>query len=272
MTEFEKTILALHQAGKPFVLAVITGSSGSMPRRRGARMAVWQDGKTAGTVGGGALEAQVIAHAMTVLETKQGKNISFALDNRQAALSEMICGGSGEISLQYFPPESDIKPLFKAESTLFIFGGGHISCALAKGAALLELPTVVLDDRAEYANQERFPQSECKVLKSFADIPPLELGRRDMAVIVTRGHLGDVDVLRWAVRQDIGYIGMIGSRRKRDMVYTLLKEEGVAHARLLGVHAPIGLDIGAETPGEIAVSILAELVKVRADWDREVRQ
>lgn len=152
---------------------------------------------------------------------------------------------------------------------LYIFGGGHVGQALAQGAALLGWPVTVLDDRAEYADPARFPDAVCITVPGFDSLPDLPVGPADGIVIVTRGHLGDADVLRWAVQQNAGYIGMIGSKRKRDMLYQTLQEEGVLQARLQQVHSPVGLDIGAETPGEIAVSILAELIAIRAQRRNE---
>jgi xanthine dehydrogenase accessory factor len=150
--------------------------------------------------------------------------------------------------------------------TVYLFGAGHVSRSLAELASLVEFRTVVLDDRAEFACAERFPRAEqLKVVPSFnRSFEGLEIDRDGFVVILTRGHLHDKTVLEQALKSDAGYIGMIGSRRKRDLIYRELLAKGFSQAELKRVHAPIGLAIGAETPEEIAVSIVAELIQVRA--------
>jgi xanthine dehydrogenase accessory factor len=150
--------------------------------------------------------------------------------------------------------------------TVFLFGAGHVSRPVAKLASLVDFRTVVVDDRQEFANSERFPSAEqIKVTASFhQSFEGLEIDRDSYVVILTRGHLHDKTVLEQALRSDAGYIGMIGSRRKRDLIFQELLTKGLCQADLERVHAPIGLAIGAETPEEIAVSIVAELIQVRA--------
>lgn len=271
MTRFNQAIWEQHRCGKPFVLVSIEDGTGSMPRHNGTKMLVCADGSTVGTIGGGQLEAGAIEKAKTVLDEKKTMRYHFALDNEKAAESDMICGGTGDILLQYVAAGQEMIQFLDAGSngTLYLFGGGHVSRALENTARILEIPTVILDDRAEYANAARFPQSKCIVLDSFAKIPNLPITQKDMLVIVTRGHLGDADALRWALRQNAGYIGMIGSHRKRDMLYQMMRQEGVTEQRLSEVHSPIGLSIGAETPGEIAISIMAEIIQVRAEREKK---
>ncbi|HTY20740.1 MAG TPA: XdhC family protein [Geobacteraceae bacterium] len=150
--------------------------------------------------------------------------------------------------------------------TVFLFGAGHVSRPVAELASLVDFRTVVLDDRAEYANAERFPKADqINVIPSFHQaFEGLDIDRDSFLVIVTRGHLHDKTVLEQALKTDAGYIGMIGSRRKRDLIYQELLTKGFSQADLGRVHAPIGLAIAAETPEEIAVSIVAELIQVRA--------
>jgi xanthine dehydrogenase accessory factor len=158
-----------------------------------------------------------------------------------------------------------VEPWFMP-GTLVLMGAGHVSQQTAFLASIVGFRTVVMDDREEFANRERFPHAdEVRVLSSFEhcfDGPEIE--RDTYVVIVTRGHLHDLTVLRQALQTGAGYIGMIGSKRKREMVYRALEEEGFSRKVLEQVYSPIGLSIGAETPEEIAVSIVAELVKVRA--------
>lgn len=153
---------------------------------------------------------------------------------------------------------------------VYLFGAGHVALATAAVAAQADFHVTVLDDRDEFANQERYPNAHrVIVLDSFADVfqsPELRrdrIGPSSYIVIVTRGHSHDGSVLRQALDTEAGYIGMIGSRSKREAVYRNMREAGYTDADLGRVHSPIGLEIGAQTPGEIAVSIVAELVQHR---------
>jgi xanthine dehydrogenase accessory factor len=158
-----------------------------------------------------------------------------------------------------------VEPLGR-EGCVVIFGAGHVSQALAPLAKGVGFRTVVCDDREEFANRDRFPSAdEVLVLDSFEDsLNGVEIGEESYLVIVTRGHAYDKTVLGGALATSACYIGMIGSRRKRDAIYGALMEEGFTRTDLDRVHCPIGLDIGAETPEEIAVSIVAELIRARA--------
>jgi xanthine dehydrogenase accessory factor len=151
--------------------------------------------------------------------------------------------------------------------TLYCFGAGHVAVPAVHLAALVGFRVVVLDDRAEFANAVRFPEAhEIKVLHNFdRALEGLEIDKESFIVIVTRGHQYDRVVLEQSLKTEAGYIGMISSRLKRDAIYEALMAEGTAKVRLAQVHSPIGLDIGGETPEEIAVSIVAELIKVRSE-------
>jgi xanthine dehydrogenase accessory factor len=150
--------------------------------------------------------------------------------------------------------------------TVYLFGAGHVSRPVAELASLVDFQTVVVDDRHEFANAERFPRADLVVVvpSSQQSFEGLEIDRDSYLVILTRGHLHDKTVLEQALKTDAGYIGMIGSRRKRDLIYQELLTKGFGQSELDRVHAPIGLAIGAETPEEIAVSIVAELIQIRA--------
>ena len=150
-------------------------------------------------------------------------------------------------------------------SRLWLLGAGHVSQATAKAAAIADFDITVADDRAEYANEELFPGCRCIVCSDFAELPQSDISSDDYIVIVTRGHKKDYEALAWAIKTNACYVGMIGSTRKRDMIYERLESEGVERSRLEWVHSPIGLPIGDRTPGDIAISITAELIKVRAD-------
>lgn len=159
-----------------------------------------------------------------------------------------------------------LEPIRPA-GTVYIFGAGHVSQKIAPVAEMVGFRTVVLDDRSEYANRERFPSSEVIVLESLAQpLPDLSFDGDSYLVIVTRGHLHDKTILGQVIKAPVAYIGMIGSRRKRDMVYDSIKKElGLQDKDFARVHSPIGIDIKAESPEEIAVSVVAELIRVRAE-------
>lgn len=171
-------------------------------------------------------------------------------------------------SRQNFSLEGDGLTVFAeplvAPTVLHLVGAGHVALATSRVAAFAGFEVVVMDDRAEFANDLRYPEArEVRVLDSF-DGCLTDLGADDYVVIVTRGHVHDRDVLAQALRTDAGYVGMIGSRGKRDAVYRSLLESGYTQADLDRVFCPIGLAIGADTPEEIAVSIVGELIRVRA--------
>ncbi|MDO4749831.1 MAG: XdhC family protein [Eubacteriales bacterium] len=151
-------------------------------------------------------------------------------------------------------------------SVMYLFGGGHVSVEVARLAANLGFRVTVLDDREEFANKQRFPDCQCIVLDDFHDLPDLPTGKGTYILIITRGHAHDRTVLRWALERNPAprYLGMIGSRIKRDATYESLAKEGFDPERMrTEVHCPIGLTIGAKTPAEIAVSILAEIIQIR---------
>ena len=161
-------------------------------------------------------------------------------------------------------PPVFIEPV-KPDDVLYLFGGGHISACLAPLAKMAGFKLVVIDDRKEFANRERFPSAHGIVVAPFQEaFDHVHINPASYVVIVTRGHSHDRDVLQQALQHPSAYIGMIGSRRKKDIIYRSLAEDGVPSDQLSRVHCPIGLDIGAETPEEIAVSIMAELIKTRS--------
>lgn len=161
-----------------------------------------------------------------------------------------------------------VEPLVHP-GTVYLLGAGHVALATAHLASYAGFEVVVMDDRVEFANRERYPEArQVHVLDTFENCIPEELGVDDYVVIVTRGHLHDKDVLAQSLRTNAGYIGMIGSKKKRNAVYDALLREGFLESDLQRVYSPIGLNIGGDTPGEIGVSIVAELVKIRADRNR----
>ncbi len=252
MDLFEE-IVRLRRAGQRAALATIVHTNGSIPSYDSSRMLVREDGSIAGTVGGGCVEADVWAAAKEVLRTETPRKLTFSLNHEAGNDSGLICGGTLEVYVEPILPQ----PM------LYLFGGGHVSTALARAAHLAGFGIGVIDDRESFANAERFPMAQEIYTNYESAFEKLQPTNATYLVIVTRGHKDDMDVLRWALGTEARYIGMIGSRRKVISVYNALEKEGVAAERLARVYAPMGLEIGALTPEEIAISIAAELVAVR---------
>jgi len=252
MDIFEE-IVRLRRAGQHAALATIVHINGSIPSYESSRMLVRDDGSIVGTVGGGCVEADVWAAAKEVIQSELPRKMTFNLNNEASFDSGLICGGTLEIFVEPILPQ----PM------LYIFGGGHVSAAVAGVAHQAGFGVTVADDREACANRERFPMA-AKIFNTYEDaFENIQPTSSSYLLIVTRGHKDDMRVLAWAVGTEPRYIGMIGSRRKVLSVYQALEKQGVALERFERVHAPVGLDIGALSPEEIAVSITAELIAVR---------
>jgi xanthine dehydrogenase accessory factor len=207
----------------------------------------------AGTIGGGCVEADVWAAAREVIQSEAPRKMTFNLNHEAGYDNGLICGGTLEIFVEPILPQ----PM------LYIFGGGHVSLALAGAAHTAGFGIGIVDDREAFANQQRFPIAQ-EIYTSFEDaFAKLQPNASSYLVIVTRGHRDDLRVLAWAAATEARYIGMIGSKRKVLSVYAALEKEGIAPEKLERVHAPVGLEIGALTPEEIAISITAELIAIR---------
>lgn len=248
-------IVKLRRAGHKGALATIVAVRGSIPSFQTAKMLVRDDGSIVGTIGGGCVEAEVWQAARNVIATEKPCTLSFDLNQDPKYDTGLVCGGTLEIF---------IEPVLPA-AVLYIFGAGHVGFELYKAARNAGFEVVVADDRETYANRERFPEareviSEEAYAKVLAELRP---GEADYIVIVTRGHRDDMRVLRWAVETEARFIGMVGSKRKAITVSRELIGEGLKPELLERVHSPVGLDIGAVSPEEIAVSIVAELIAER---------
>ncbi len=254
MTDIYQEIVRIKSEGEEAALVTIVTTTGSTPREEGAKMLVKADGSILGTIGGGNLEAQVIEEAIKVIGQGKPKRIHIGLTAKEVEEEGMLCGGELEVF---------IEPIL-TPPTLYIFGGGHISLPLAKMGKLLGFKIAVIDDRAEFANPDRFPEAEIILADHFTkSFPKLKIDKSSYIVIVTRNHQYDDIVLEWAVGTQAKYIGMIGSKTKNKAIFSHLLAKGISRELLDKVHAPIGLEIHAQTPEEIAVSILAEIVKGR---------
>jgi xanthine dehydrogenase accessory factor len=252
MDLFEE-VVKLRREGRRAALATIVHTNGSIPSYESSRMLVREDGSIAGTIGGGCVEAEVWAAAKEVMEAEAPRKMTFNLNNEANYDTGLICGGTLEIFVEPILPQP----------VLYIFGGGHVSMALAKAAHMAGFAIGVIDDRDSFANRERFPMAReiyTSFEESFEKIRPTA---STYLVIVTRGHKEDMHVLRWAVGTSPRYLGMIGSKRKVLSVYHALEKEGIAPEQFAAVHAPVGIEIGALSPEEIAISITAELIATR---------
>lgn len=242
------------QRGEEVALVTITASTGSTPQRVGAKMLVYADGRTVGTIGGGCYENDAFWKAREAIKARQAMNVKYDLTDDFAEESGLICGGQMEVFIEPVEPAPE----------LYVFGAGHVGYFLTRMAHEVGFRVHVIDDREKFASAERFPDG---VRVTVDDIPTWlasnALPPTAYAVIVTRGHRHDLDVLRALAPRGLRYVGLIGSRAKIKRVFDALLEEGVGREALQPVHAPIGLDIGAITPQEIAISILAELIAVK---------
>ena len=252
-------LVELRRAGQKCAVATIVEVAGSIPSFQSAKMLIRQDGSMVGTIGGGCTEAEVWQAARDVIDSEKPRMLQFNLGQDAAYDNGLICGGQLNV---YVEP---VLPMPRA----LIFGAGHISKSLSKVATLAGFATTVIDNRESYANRERFPEAAEVIAAEYEDVfPKLPANDATYAIIVTRGHRDDMRVLRWAAEQPLRYIGMIGSKRKTIEVVKHLLREGVALERLSGIHAPMGLDVGAVTPEEIAVAVVSEMIASRRNPDR----
>jgi xanthine dehydrogenase accessory factor len=250
---FEALTQALDR-GEDAALVTIVSAQGSTPQRVGAKMLVFADGRTVGTIGGGCYENDAFWKARDALQSRKPLLVKYDLTDDFAQETGLICGGNMQVY---------IEPL---ESTphLYVIGAGHVGFHLAKLAHTIGFKIHVLDDREKFASPERFPEAAEVTVDSIPDwLQRAEIPSNAYVVIVTRGHTHDLDALRSLAARDLRYLGLIGSKAKVKRIYDALLAEGMPAEYLQTVHAPVGLDIGAISPEEIAVAILAELIAVR---------
>lgn len=234
----------------PSALATIVGTLGSTPGKLAQRMLVLGDGTTRGTVGGGCVEADVIQAARSVIDTGLARKMKFVLAGEEAERTGLACGGQVEIMIEAL-----------LEPHLFIVGCGHIGQRLAALAKPCGFRVTAVDDRPEYANRERFPEADdvhCIPFESLA--ATVKVPQSGYIVVVTRGHKFDFDGLKWALSTPARFVGVVGSKSKRLQFLDQLRQEGFSEPALASVHIPVGLPIGAESPDEIAVSIVGALI------------
>jgi xanthine dehydrogenase accessory factor len=247
-------LVRLRKLGHKCALATIIEVRGSIPSYECAKMLVRDDGSLVGTIGGGCVEAEVWNAAREVIETGKARRLSFNLGQDAAYDNGLICGGQLEVF---------VEPVMPVPAA-YIFGAGHISKMLSKVAGLAGFSTTIIDNRESFANRDRFPDAAEIYAEEYDEVfSKLSITEHSYVIIVTRGHRDDMRVLRWAAETRARYIAMIGSKRKVIGVVKELEREGLPRESLERIFAPMGLDIGAVSPEEIAVSVVAEMIAVR---------
>ena len=240
------------RAGQSACIVTLIESQGSTPREVGAKMLLRPDGSTVGTIGGGAFEQGALDHARSALADGESRVMEYSL--RGDSEHDLgMCGGTAKVYIE----------VLRTRPILLILGAGHVAKSLAEFGHLLGFRVVIVDDRAEYANTARFPHADRIVVMPFQDLIELATPSETFAVVVTRNHEFDAVALRQVLSWSLPYVGMIGSQRKVRSVLEELLREGVPRERLAQVRAPIGLDIGGQTPAEIGLSVMAEIVMIR---------
>ena len=262
MLEIYQELINVTSKGERAVLATVISSHGSAPRKAGAKMLIKKDGTFVGTVGGGGVEKQVRGKAIEVMNSGEPQIVHFDLSGREKEAA-MICGGQMDVFLE------PILPL----ETLYLFGAGHISQSTAAMGKMLGFRVVVVDPRPEYNNSDRFTNADSLIVEEYdSAFSKLNVDEDSYIVIFTTGHVLDKQCLEFAVGSRAKYIGMIGSKKKVKEVKEHLLQKGISQQQLDGVYAPIGSEIGAETPEEIAISILAEIIKVKRKGENSAQR
>jgi xanthine dehydrogenase accessory factor len=259
MMNIYEEIAACLQRGESCAVATIIACTGSAPRKDHAKMLIFQDGRSSGSIGGGCIEAEVWQIAMKSLNDGEARIQHFDLSSKDAAEGGLMCGGK----LQVY-----IEPVLPSPRVI-IFGGGHVSKSLVQICKLLGFLVSVVEDREAFANKGRFPEADQLIVGEYEKVlAELNVDSHAYILIATRGHEFDLQVTEWAVRTPARYVGLLGSRRKIAIIRKHLIETGVPKENLANLYAPVGLDIGSDTPEEIAISVAAELVMVRKNRGR----
>jgi xanthine dehydrogenase accessory factor len=249
-----RMISQLQEERESFAVVTVIAAKGSTPRGPGAKMIVLEDGRTFGTVGGSVVESLVVKDAVTAIRENRIIRCEHNLNDLEKTDTGMICGGKMEFY---------IEPV-KATPRLIIFGGGHCGLPLAKVASLAGFECALVEDRPEFATRDRFPDADTIIVAEPDEaLAQISFGGNDFVAIVTRNHEFDYRILKNVIGKGLRYIGLIGSKAKKAQIYKKLEKDGISKSELARIHCPIGLEIGAESPEEIAVSIVAELIAVK---------
>jgi xanthine dehydrogenase accessory factor len=242
------------QRGEEVALVTIVSSVGSTPQRVGAKMLVYADGRTVGTIGGGCYENEAFWKAREAIKSRKPVTLKFELNDDFAQETGLVCGGQMEVFVEPIEPSPE----------LYVFGAGHVGYHVVRMAYDVGFRVHVIDDREKFASTERFGEGIDVIVDHIPTwIDAQQFPPTAYVVVVTRGHTHDLDAMRALAPRPLRYLGLIGSKAKVRRIFDALVEERLAPDLLARVHAPIGLDIGAITPQEIAVSIVGELIAVK---------
>ncbi len=246
-------ILRLKKEGRSSAIATIVQCSGSSPQKEGAKMLIRDDGSILGSLGGGCIEAEIIRASRQAMKDGFPLTIPFELTEKHGGL---VCGGKVLVYIEPVIPDPHV----------IILGAGHVGKALSKVARFSGFRVTVVDDRQEYANRDNIPDAIDIVVTDFDDVfSKLAADRGTYLVIATRGHNHDLDALKAALKTEARYIGLLGSKRKKALLFKTLRDEGFSQTDIDRVITPVGLPIGSVTPEEIAVSIMAQIIKYRRE-------
>ena len=254
--------IRLLENDKHLVLCTVVEKKGSGPRGIGAKMLVTEDEVAFGTIGGGNVERALVDECLKALKEGKSKTVTFNLSKSAkegTVATGMICGGELTVLLD----------LLKPTPSLVIVGAGHISLPLAKLANIAGFKVTVVDDERSLASKERFPMAEL-IIGDFNQVfGTLSLSQNDFVVIVHGEPEHDYVALKNLLPKETGYVGLLGSRIKAALLTERLRTDSIDEKRIRALHAPLGLDIGAETPEEIAISILAEIVRCKRQTEQK---
>ena len=254
MEDIYQKIAEIRAKRIPSALVTVTEARGSTPRNAGAKMLVLADGTIYGTIGGAAVEALVIKEAQASIQSGEFRKVTHSLNDAEKHDTGMVCGGT----MEFF-----IEPVNQV-SHLYILGGGHCGYPLARIARQVGFQYTLVEDRPEFATEERFPDAEQILIGEMEQIArDLKTMDTDFIAIVTRNHELDYLSLKNILKKPAKYIGLIGSKAKRKKVFERLRDDGFSEADIGRIHTPIGIEIKAETPEEIAISILAQIILVK---------
>lgn len=250
-------IAEIEENGGSAALCTITQATGSTPRNAGSKMLVYPDGSLEGTIGGGEMESLVVQEAQAAMQDGKTRLVDYSLTDPQRG-DPGVCGGQLEVYVEPITPHP----------TVIVVGAGHVGQAVAHLAKWLGFRVVISDDREEFATEEMTPDADEHIAGALADLPDIfNITSQSYIIMTTRNVKVDVEGLPALLETPAAYIGVIGSRRRWETTQKMLAEKGIANEQIERIVSPMGLELNAQTPEEIAVSIMAEVLMLRGEGD-----